>query len=69
MACMILWAIATDCGRPRLENLLPSAAFLSNEDSKSVENTVILQDLEKVETNLTFFKLARLIFETKWQLQ
>ena len=37
IACTISPAIATDCWLLRQENLLPSAAFLFNKDSKSVE--------------------------------
>ena len=59
VACTILWAIATDCGRSR-QNFLPSASFLFNEDSKSVENTVILGDWGKVETNLIFFQTHKI---------
>ena len=36
-----------DCQRPRQENVLPSAAFLLNEDSESVKNTYNLARLRK----------------------
>ena len=50
--------------KTKLGNFLPRAAFLFSEDSENVENTCIEQDWEKIETSLTFFKFARLVFET-----
>ena len=46
IACTIS-AIAMDYWTPKQENILPSAAFLFNKDSKSVENTCNLVRLEK----------------------
>ena len=68
VACTISWAITTDCWKPKQKNFLPSADFLFNEDSESVENTCNLARLGNIETSSNFFKPVRYILETKWPL-